>query len=275
LYEITTLYARLFRAVLAQRRERQARLMTADAVSASIAHEIRQPVAAMMINAQAGVRWLNREPPDLDRAKLVLEDVVLDGKRAAEVIESIRAIFKKDATARASINIDDLIREALALLIGDLQAHRIAIQVQSDERLPRVNADRVQLQQVFLNLITNAIDSMAASDGPRVLGVTSEVHSSGGVIVSVRDTGAGVDSKQLDRIFNPLFTTKSQGMGMGLSICRWIIEAHDGQLWVVANGSGGAVFQFVLPAHAAESSMMVQVNTEKHARVTGIVPIVN
>ncbi|QQO36288.1 MASE4 domain-containing protein [Bradyrhizobium diazoefficiens] len=257
LYEITTLYARLLRAVLAQRRERQARLMTADALSASIAHEIKQPLSAMMANAAAGAHLLDRSRPDLEEAKLVFQEIVVDGRRAGAVIESIRAIFKKDARSRSPLNIDELIRETLALLIGELRAARIAVRVQAHERLPRVNADRVQLQQVFVNLIMNAIDSMAANERPRVLGVTSEVHSSGGVIVSVTDTGAGVDPKQLDRIFNPLFTTKSQGMGMGLSICRSIIEAHDGQLWAVANGSNGAVFQFVLPAHPADHSRMI------------------
>jgi signal transduction histidine kinase len=258
LYETTTLYERLFRAVLAQRRERQARLMTGDAVSASIAHEIRQPLSAMMINAGAGVRFLDREPPDLDKVKIALQEIVLDGRRTGEVIESIRAIFKKDARTRASLSINELIRETLALWTGEMQAKRISVRVQMDERLPGVNADRVQLQQVLLNLITNAIDSMAANDGPRVIGVTSEVHSSGGAMVSVADTGAGIEPQQLDRIFNPLFTTKSQGMGMGLSICRSIIEAHEGQLWAVANGSGGAVFHFVLPAQAESSTGAIE-----------------
>jgi signal transduction histidine kinase len=254
LYEITTLYARLLRAMSAHRRERQARLMTADALSASIAHEIKQPLSAMITNAAAGIRWLDQQPPDLNEAKVAFKEIVLDGKRTGEVIESIRAIFKKDARTRASLNINELIRETLALLIGELRANRISVRVQTDERLPSVNADRVQLQQVLLNLITNAIDSMVAHNGARVLDVTSEVYSSGGVMVSVTDTGAGIEPERLDRIFNPLFTTKSQGMGMGLSICRSIIEAHDGRLWAVANRSRGAVFQFVLPAHRADSS---------------------
>jgi signal transduction histidine kinase len=254
LYEITTLYARLLRAMSAHRRERQARLMTADALSASIAHEIKQPLSAMITNAAAGIRWLDQQPPDLNEAKVAFKEIVLDGKRTGEVIESIRAIFKKDARTRASLNINELIRETLALLIGELRANRISVRVQTDERLPSVNADRVQLQQVLLNLITNAIDSMVAHNGARVLDVTSEVYGSGGVMVSVTDTGAGIEPERLDRIFNPLFTTKSQGMGMGLSICRSIIEAHDGRLWAVANRSRGAVFQFVLPAHPADSS---------------------
>ncbi|WP_024507938.1 MASE4 domain-containing protein [Bradyrhizobium sp. ARR65] len=267
LHEITTLYVRLLRAMLAQRRERQARLMTADAVSASIGHEIKQPLSAMIANAAAGVRLLDRGTPDLEEAKLAFREIVADGLRTGEVIDGIRAMFKKNARTRTSLNIHELLRETLALLAGELQAKRISVRVQTDEVLPEVKADRVQLQQVFVNLFTNAIDSMSSNDGPRVLGVTSEVHSSGGVIVSVTDTGTGVDPKQLDRIFNPLFTTKSHGMGMGFSICRSIIEAHDGQLWAVANGSSGATFQFLLPAHPADHPMKTSERLNDHPRV--------
>lgn len=152
LYEITTLYARLLRAVLAQRRERDARLMTADALSASIAHEIKQPLSAMMTNAAAGARLLDRDRPELEEAKIAFREIVVDGRRAGAMIESIRAIFKKDARSRSPLDIDELIRETLALLISELRAARISVRVQTDERVPRVNADRVQLQQVFLEL---------------------------------------------------------------------------------------------------------------------------
>jgi signal transduction histidine kinase len=253
LYEITTLYARLLRAVLAQRREREARLMTGDAVSASIAHEVKQPLSGMITTADAGLRWLDRVTPDLDEAKAAFKQIVIDGHRAGAVIGSIRAIFKKDAKTRASLDINELIGEALALVRGELQTHRVSVQAEPNERLPRVKGDRVQLQQVLLNLITNAIDSMAATDGSRVLCVKSEVHESGGVMVSVEDTGAGIGPQDIDRIFNPLFTTKSYGMGMGLSICRSIIESHDGRLWAAPNTPKGAVFQFVLLADTAIS----------------------
>jgi signal transduction histidine kinase len=132
--------------------------------------------------------------------------------------------------------------------------HRVSVQAEPNEHLPRVKGDRVQLQQVLLNLITNAIESMAASDGARVLGINSEVQSSSGVMVSLKDTGTGVDPKDIDRIFNPLFTTKTHGMGMGLSICRSIIEAHEGRLWAVPNTSQGTVFHFILPADTAMSA---------------------
>jgi signal transduction histidine kinase len=247
LYEITTLYARLLHAVFAQRREREARLMTGDAVSASIAHEIKQPLSGMITNADAGLRWLDRSMPDLDKVKASLNQIVADGHRAGAVIESIRAIFKKDAGNRTSLDVNELIGEVLALTRGDLQRHRILVQAQPNAQLPRVRGDRIQLQQVLLNLITNAIDSMAAKDGARVLGVSSEVHD-GGVIVSVADTGTGIGSQELERIFNPLFTTKSGGMGMGLSICRSIIEAHGGRLWAIPCEPHGALFQFTIPA---------------------------
>jgi signal transduction histidine kinase len=248
LYEITTLYARLLRAVAAQRRERAARLMTGDAVSASIAHEIRQPLAAMTTRADAGRRWLDREAPDLPEAMAAFEGIAMDGRRASAVIEGIRGMFKKDAATRTSIDMNELVSEALALLRGELAAHGISVRTDSSGRAPQVNGDRVQLQQVFLNLASNAIESMEKTEGPRELRVRSAAHESGGAVVSVVDTGPGIEPKDIDQIFSPLFTTKAHGMGMGLSICRSIVEAHDGQLWVTANEPHGANFQFLIPA---------------------------
>ena len=164
LYEITILYAQLLRAVLAQRREREARLMTGDAVSASIAHEIKQPLSGMITNADAGLHWLDRTTPDLDKAKASFKLIISDGHRAGAVIESIRAVFKKDARNRTSLDINELVGEALALVGDGLQKHRVSVQAEQNEELPRVKGDRVQLLQVLLNLITNAIDSMAAKD---------------------------------------------------------------------------------------------------------------
>ena len=254
LYEITTLYARLLRAVVAERLEREARLMTGDAVSASIAHEVKQPLAGIVTNAYASLRWLDRTTPDLDEAKAALKRITVDGLRAGAVIDSIRAIFKKDAGNRTSLNINELIGEVLALTRNDLQRHGILLEAEPNAQVSQVRGDRIQLQQVLLNLVTNAIDSMAAKDGARVLRVRSQVDDGGGIIVSVADTGTGIGSQELERIFNPLFTTKSGGMGMGLSICRSIIEAHDGQLWVAPNKPEGAVFQFMLLADGATSA---------------------
>jgi len=189
-----------------------------------------------------------------DEAKAAFEQIVADGHRAAAVIGSIRAIFKKDSRNRTSLDINQLIGEALALTRGDLQRHRIQVQAEPNAQLPQVRGDRIQLQQVLLNLITNAIDSMAAKDGPRVLCVRSEVHDGGTIIVSVADTGTGLGSQDLERLFNPLFTTKPGGMGMGLSISRSIIEADDGRLWAVPKNAEGAVFQFMLAADGATSA---------------------
>jgi len=253
--EMTRLYGELLRAVLAQRREREVRLMTGDAVSASIAHEIKQPLSAMTANANTGLHWLDRAAPDLDKAKAALQRIVSNGHRAGAMIESTRALFKRDgAGTRTSIGVNDLIRDALALVRNDLQAHRIAVQGDCDESLPRIEGNQVQLQQVLVNLITNAVESMATENGERVLRLRSEVHDSGSVMVSVEDTGEGVEPGAIDRIFNPLFTTKAHGMGMGLSICRSIVEAHGGRLWVSARLPRGAAFHFTLPAHPDSAS---------------------
>jgi signal transduction histidine kinase len=248
LYETTFLYGQLLRALLAQRREREARLMTGDALSASIAHEVRQPLAAMITNADAGLRWLNRASPDLEEAKAAFRRIATDGHRAGAVIENIRAFFRKDAGSRTSLDINEPVREVLALKRADLLAHRVSVEAELNDQLPPVKADHLQLQQVLLNLITNAIESMAAKDGERMLCIRSRVHDSSAVMVSVEDTGTGIETADIDQIFNPLFTTKSDGMGMGLSICRSIIEAHDGRFWATPNMSQGFAFNFVLPA---------------------------
>jgi signal transduction histidine kinase len=261
LYEITMLYAQLLRAVLAQRREREARLMTGDAVAATIAHEVKQPLTGMITYAAAALSWLDRATPDLDEAKAAMRQIVADGHRAGAVIGSIRASFKRDVPNRTPLDVNDLIREALAVVRGDLQRHRILVQAEPNEQLPQVIGDRIQLQQVLLNLITNAIDSMAAKDEPRVLCVKSDVHGGGGgVKVSVADSGTGIGSHDIDRIFDPLFTTKSDGMGMGLPICRSIIEAHDGRIWVAPNIPQGSVFQFILRADTATSAAGAEPN---------------
>jgi len=246
LYEIETLYARLLGAVLAQRREREARLMTGDAVAASIAHEVKQPLTAMITSADAGLRFLDRSYPNLDRAKEAFKLISSDGHRAGAVVENIRANFRSDSKTRTSLDINELIREALVLERSDLERHRIQVQAEPNRQLPEVRGNRVQLQQVLVNLITNAIYAMAAKEEPRVLSVKSEAYQGDSVLVSVADTGMGIGPKDIDRIFNPLFTTKSDGMGMGLSICRAIIEAHNGRLWFSPNIPHGAVFQFTL-----------------------------
>jgi C4-dicarboxylate-specific signal transduction histidine kinase len=252
IHEITTLYSRLLGAVLGQRREREARLMTGDAVAASIAHEVRQPLTAMVTTADAGLRFLDRVTPNLDKAKEAFRNIAADGHRAGAVVGSIRANFRNDARDRTSFDVNELIQHALALERNDLQKHRITVQADPNTQLPEVRGNRIQLQQVLLNLIANAIDAMAAKDEPRVLSVKSVASDGGGVVISVADTGTGISSQDVDRIFTPLFTTKSDGMGMGLSICRSIIQAHEGRLWVSPNTPRGAVFQFTL--HGSNSA---------------------
>ena len=265
LYEITKLYAQLLRAIVAQRQEREARMMTGDAIAATIAHEVKQPLSAMMTNADAGLRWLDRSAPDLDEAKTALREIAADGLRAGAVIGSIRAMFQSDARNRTSLDINKLINEALVVLRSDLQKHRIFVQTDTGQQLPQVIGDRIQLQRVLVNLITNAIESMANEDA-RVLSIKSEVQDNVDVMISVADTGKGIGSQDVGRIFNPLFTTKTGGMGMGLSICRSIIETHGGRLWVAENTVRGAVFQFVLRADTAGA-------TAVSANESGTVPV--
>jgi signal transduction histidine kinase len=245
----------LQRAVEARRRERDARLLTGDAVAATIAHELKQPLTAMITRSYAGLRWLDRGAPDLDKAMAGFRRIADDGHRAAAVLDRIRASFRPDARVRAPLDINGLIEEAVALLQEELTRQRIAVQLALHERRLRVMGDRIQLQQVLLNLITNAMEAMASVDDPRVLAVHSEARGDGGVLIAIADTGNGVDAKDAQRLFDPLYTTKAGGMGMGLSICRSIIEAHEGTLWVVPNAPRGATFQFVLGAAATTAGL--------------------
>jgi C4-dicarboxylate-specific signal transduction histidine kinase len=169
------------------------------------------------------------------------------------VIENIRAHFKMSARTRTSLDIDYVIQEALATVRDKLLTSRVAVKADLNERLPRIRGEQSQLQQVLVNLITNAIDSMATKNGERVLSIRSEVHHSRYVMVSVEDTGKGLEPGAVDRIFNPMFTTKTDGMGMGLSICRSIIEAHEGQIWVTADKGDGAIFHFTVPVDPGSS----------------------
>jgi signal transduction histidine kinase len=253
LYEITTLYVRLLVAVNAQRREREARLVTGDAVAAAIAHEVRQPLSAIVTSADAGLRFLDRSTPALDKAMESLRRIAADGHRADKVIEGVRATFKNSVREKIPLDVNAIIQEALTFEQDALRKHKIAVQTAPAVQLPAVHGDRVQLQQVLLNLIANAIHAMAAKDEPRVLSVRSEASKEGGVLVSVADTGRGIDPLDMNRIFNPLFTTKPDGMGMGLAICRSIIEAHDGRLWVTPNTPQGTVFHFTLNADVTSS----------------------
>jgi signal transduction histidine kinase len=251
LYEITALYGGLLAAVSGQRREREARLMTGDVVTASIAHEVRQPLTAMVTTADAGLRFLDRSSPNLDKAKEAFRRIVADGHRAGEVVRSIRANFKSDVRDRTMFDMGELIREAFALADDDLQKHRIVVQMEDVKELPRISGNRVQVQQVLLNLVMNAVDAMATTDGPRILSVRTQPCEGNSVTISLADTGAGIGFQEAGRIFAPSYTTKTDGMGMGLSICRAIIEAHEGRLWFSPNTPCGAIFHFSLRADRA------------------------
>src|SRR6185312_6764490 len=227
---------------------RVARMNQLVAMTGSIAHEIKQPIAAIVASAKAGLRWLERTNPDVDETRAVLQAIVRDGHRVDGVVNGIRTMFKGKAATRVSVDLNKLIREVLVFAQGEHPTRPIEVQTNLDDNLPLVSADRVQLQQVIFNLITNAIDAMdTVIDRARSLRVTSELKGSDGVVVKIADTGTGIAPENVDRIFDTFFTTKSQGMGMGLAICRSIIEAHGGTLSASPGDPHGAVFQLILP----------------------------
>ena len=224
------------------------RVATAGELSASIAHEVNQPLAAMVTNANAALRWLKNKTPDLDEVSAALARIVSAGHRAGEVVGSVRTMFKGDGQEKAPLDLNDVIQDVLGFLRGELQAQRIVVQTGLTRPLPLVLGHGGQLQQVILNLVRNAADAMVSVSGrSRVLSVESTVHDAEGVLVSVKDSGTGIDPKDIDRIFEAFFTTKAQGMGMGLSICRTIIEAHGGRLWASSGIDYGSVFNVQLP----------------------------
>jgi PAS domain S-box-containing protein len=227
------------------------RQITMGAMTASIAHEMNQPLGSIVANANAGLRWLIRAEPNLDEARASLRRIVKDGFRASEVIASIRSMFGKDRGEKSAISVNDLVRDVLSLVHGELENRRISLQNEMLYALPQVMADRVQLQQVFLNLITNAVDAMSSiTDRERVLTIRSRIVGPDRVQITLQDSGTGIDPSDIDRIFDAFFTTKSDGMGMGLSICRSIIESHGGSLSVAPRDPHGSTFQVVLPALA-------------------------
>ena len=224
------------------------RVTTMGQLTASIAHEVNQPITAAVINAEAALRWLGAQPPELEEVREALGLIVEDGTRAGNVIGGIRALIKKVPPQRAWLDINEAIREVAALTRGEAAKTGVSVQTDLADGLPLIYGDRVQLQQVILNLIINAIEAMSrVAETPRALLISTGQAEPGGVLVAVRDSGPGLDPASLEHLFNAFYTTKSGGMGMGLAICRSIIEAHEGQLWASANEPRGAVFQFTLP----------------------------
>ena len=230
------------------------RRTTMGAMTASIAHEIKQPLAVIVTSANAGLRWLKRPEPNLAEARANLDQIVKAGHRITEVIDGIRAMFGKDSGKSSVIDLRQLVSEVLALAQGELETHQILLRNDMGDRLPQVMATRVQLQQVILNLVMNAVEAMSSVTGrDRCLTIASGVEAEASVTMTVADTGGGIDPAHLGRIFDPFFTTKTHGMGLGLSICRSIIEAHGGALRVSPASPFGTVFHLTLPIPAAGS----------------------
>ncbi len=231
------------------------RVTTMVELTASIAHEVNQPLAAVVANAEATLRWLGRATPDLEAACRSVEWIINDGNRASEVIRRVRALANKTDIEKAPLDVNDVVTEVIALVRRELISHRVSLRTELAPTLPMILADRVQLQQVIINLVMNGIEAMqSVTDRPRELVIRSGQDETQQVLVSVTDCGVGISAENEDRLFNAFFTTKSGGMGMGLSICRSIMEAHDGRLWAMANVPHGATFQFTLPVNADTAS---------------------
>jgi PAS domain S-box-containing protein len=243
---------------LRQELTQASRWMTMAALTASIAHEIKQPLAAIVANASAGLRWLARGDRDLDEVGELLQRIINGGHRAGKVITSICSIFGTDSSEKSPVSVNDVIDEVLVLVRGELESHQVSLQNETLDGLPLVMAKRIELQQVLLHLIVNALDAMSSvTDRERVLTVKSGVCQSGHVLITLEDTGGGIDPNHMDRIFDAFFTTKAHGMGMGLSICRSIIESHDGRLWASGRSPYGSIFYVELPGKASVNVLSV------------------
>ena len=222
------------------------RVATAGELSASIAHEVSQPLGAIMAQAGAALVLLKRGAPDLEGVRAAITDIVDDAERAAKVIRSVRALFRKESKDRRATDLNHLISGVVALTRIEAQNRNVQMETRLSESLPLVGCDPVQLQQVILNLVMNAIEAMQSAP-TRVLRIASDLTRPGVVHVSIGDTGPGVATADVDRVFTAMFTTKSPGMGMGLAICRTIVESHGGRIWVAAAHPRGAIFHFELP----------------------------
>ena len=227
------------------------RVSTIGQLVASIAHEVSQPLAGVMANAEACLRWLDRGTPDLNAARRSAEWMIDDGNRASEVIRRVRALANKTSIEKAPLDVNDVVRETIALVQRELISHQVLLRMELAPALPMILGDRVQLQQVIINLVMNGVEAMQpVTDRSRELVIRSHQDETQQVLVSVTDCGVGISAEDADRLFNPFFTTKSSGMGMGLSICRSIMEGHGGRLWATANPPHGAMFQFTVPVNA-------------------------
>jgi signal transduction histidine kinase len=231
-----------------------ARVATLGEMSASIAHEVNQPLAGIVTNGEAGLRWLDRKEPELGEVRSAMERMIRDGKRASQVVERLRALARKAPAQTALLDLNEVITEGVALVQREIWSHRVALQLDLERDLPPVLAGRVELQQVVINLMMNGMQAMEpVTDRPRRLVVRSLAQAEE-VLVSVRDSGIGIDPENVDRLFNAFFTTRASGMGMGLSIGRSIIESYGGRIWASNNDGAGTTFQFALPVRAGGAS---------------------
>jgi signal transduction histidine kinase len=244
--------ARLARSNMMLQRERNNKLMNIDAITSAIVHEVRQPLAAIATNGSAGIRWLTKTPPDFDEVRAAMTRIVRDSHRASQVLESIRALFKSADLEVQPVDLNGIALGALDLLRGELTDHSVITRTELAPELPLVGGHSGQLQEVMLNLVRNAIDAMdSITDRARVLRVRTECDGRDAIVVSVEDSGPGIDPKKVDSIFDAFVTTKPHGMGLGLAICRMIILRHEGQLSASAENKSGALFQFTLPIKSA------------------------
>jgi signal transduction histidine kinase len=250
LSETLALYANLAQSVIRRRSDRNARQIAMDAMAASIVHEIKQPLSAMVTNADVGRRWLKKETPNLNEAASAFDRIINNGQRVNEIVGSIRSMFKKGAHGQALLDVNELIRETLTMIDLDLKTQRISVGTDLSNSLPQLLGDRGQLQQLFLNLISNAIEAMSSvTDRTRNLYIRSDLlQDSSDILVAVEDSGIGIEGGGSDQIFEPFFTTKSTGTGVGLTICRVIVEAHGRNLRASPNTPYGAVFEVTLPS---------------------------
>ena len=225
------------------------RLATMGQLTASIAHEVTQPIAAALTNAETALRWLGNQQPDLEEARQAIERIVNNTRRATGIVDRVRDLIKKAPARKDSLQINEAIEETIGLIGGEISKNRIRLQTRLEQNLPQIEGDRVQLQQVILNLIMNAVEAMShMGEGARELLISTEAEADG-VLVRVSDSGPGLSKVDLERAFHAFYTTKSSGLGMGLSICRSIVQSHGGRLWASANMPRGAAFQFTLPVH--------------------------
>ncbi|HET6977100.1 MAG TPA: ATP-binding protein [Pyrinomonadaceae bacterium] len=243
-----------------------ARVMSLGALTASIAHEVNQPLSGIITNASTCMRMLEADPPNIDGARETVRRTIRDGHRAADVITRLRALFSRKEAVTEQLDLNEATREVIALSLSELQANRIILRAELANDLPHVTGDRVQLQQVILNLLRNASDAMSSVDNrPRQLLIRTKSDGNGAVRLSVHDTGVGLEAESIPKLFDAFYTTKSNGMGIGLSVSRSIIEKHQGSLWATPNDGPGATFSFSIP-HVTDASANAGANHERAAR---------